>query len=156
MFGLKHYSHETSPKDESSFGQDVTHSSVLKKGKQKKLSRIFGGLLITIVFFVLTTVYSQYQMYVLSNLLQAQEKASTTAPQTVDEVVKAVGRHIKLPEGVPQIAAVTDAKKLSSTQVFFKDVMNGDIVVVYDSAIYLYRPLEDIVVAVGDISGAKK
>lgn len=156
MFGLKHYTHDTSTKEENFFEKEEALLLSTKKNKQKRVKRIFGGLLIAVVFFMLTTVYSQYQMYVLSSLLQAHEKASQEVPKTVDEVVKAISRHIKVPVGVPQIAAVTDAKKLASTQVFFKDVVNGDIVVVYDSVIYLYRPLEDVLVSVGDISGEKK
>lgn len=156
MFGLKHYAHNATQKEESFLEKEEALLLSSKKNKQKRAKRIFGGLLFGVIFFAITTAYSQYQMYILSSLLQAQEKASQEPPKTVDEVVKAVSRHIKVPVGVPQIAAVTDAKKLASTQVFFKDVVNGDIVVVYDSVIYLYRPLEDVLVSVGDISGEKK
>lgn len=123
-----------------------------RKRKQRKIKMIVGGLSLLVVFFACMTIYSQYR---LRTLTQEELKAGTVAtqPKTGEEVLKALGRHIMLPKGDPQVAIVQDASRIKDTQAFFKDVENGDVVVVFDTAIYVYRPSLDIVVNAGDISG---
>lgn len=156
MFGIKNYAHEPDHREEYSFTQAEASTVHGKKNKQKRIKNIIGMLLVAVIFFALTTVYSQYRLYVMGTLLDAKQKTTPEVPKTPEQVISALKRHIKLPEGTPQIASVNDAKKISSTQPFFKDAVNGDVVVVYDTVIYLYRPLDDIVVSVGDISETKK
>ncbi|MEN9881480.1 MAG: hypothetical protein RLZZ308_663 [Candidatus Parcubacteria bacterium] len=124
-----------------------------RKKKQKKLKRIFWGLVSLVVILGIWGMYSQYKLQKLSEEEQIFSLSPDKQPKTGEEVVKALSRHIIVPQGMPQIALVQDASRLRETQAFFKDVENGDIVVVYDTAIYLYRPSQDIVVNAGDISG---
>ena len=124
-----------------------------RKNKQRRIKMIFAASAILIIFLLASTVYSQYKLHKLA----AEEKGAFTAsstPKTGDEVIAALSRHILLPTGTPQIAEVQDASRLKDTQAFFKDAQNGDIVVVYATTIFIYRPSADIVVAAGDISGA--
>ena len=122
-----------------------------RKKRQKRIKMIFGGLIVLVLLLLCATAYSSYRLHTL-----AKEELTTSTPvtpKTAEDVVKALSRHILVPEGVPQIAEVQDAEKLRNSQAFFKDAENGDIVVVYDTTIFIYRPSKDIVVASGDISG---
>jgi hypothetical protein len=133
-----------------------------RKAKQRRLKNIFIGLTVVITLLVLAVVYSQYKLYRLakdeltsSTAAGARESAasSQTTPKTPEDMVKQLGRHILVPQGTPQIAEVKDVEKLKETQAFFKDAQNDDIVFVYETMIYIYRPSTDIVIAVSDISG---
>lgn len=133
-----------------------------RKNKQKKIKTIFWVLIFLIVIFATTTAYSQYKLFKLTkeespNLslptASSTDKTVVAMPKTGEEVIAALKRHILVPSGEPQIAEVQDAAKLRETQAFFKDTRTGDIVIVYDTTIFIYRPSDDIVVASGDISG---
>lgn len=123
-----------------------------RKGKQKRLKIIFCGLSIAVVALLASTLYSQYKLH---NLTQAESEKGTlpVSLQTGEDVIKALSRHILLPKDTPQIAEIKDASKLRETQSFFKDTQNGDIVALYQTTIFIYRPSLDIVVAAGDVSG---
>ncbi len=129
------------------------HQNHLKRIRHKRLKKIILSLFSVSIFFFLTTLYSQYQVYVLKKLDMAHGVSQEDIATTPNQIVEAVSRHILLPDTTPQIAAVQDAQKLSTSQVFFKDAVNGDVVLVYETLIIVYRPSQDIVVAVGDISG---
>lgn len=135
--------------------QEEKHAQA-KKNKQKRLKRVVFSLLGFVIFFFLTTVYSQYQIYILKKLSAAEELAHPEIPTTPNQILEAVAHHIVLPDTIPQIASIQDAKKLSTAQTFFKDAVNGDVVLVYETTIIIYRPSQDILVAVGDISGTPK
>lgn len=127
-----------------------------KKTRQKRLKKIVLSLLGIALFFFLTTVYSQYQVYILKKLESSNAIAHPDIPVTPNQIVEAVAKHIILPDTAPQIASIQDAKKLSTSQAFFKDAVNGDVVLVYQTMIVIYRPTQDVLIAVGDISGASK
>jgi len=148
--------------DSNSFSSVDHEASSLKqkiakrKAKQKRLKLIFGSLSLLVVVLLLAVGYSQYRLYVLKrDELNITNSTGQTSPaKTGEEVIKALSRHIILPENeLPQIAEVTDVAKLKEKQAFFKDVKNGDIVIVYATIIILYRPSLDLIVAAGDISG---
>lgn len=126
-----------------------------RKGKQKQLRRFIGGMITLVVVLALGFGYSQYKLYTLSKeeLATGAVSLASSTPKTPEEILKAVGRHILLPEGSPQIAEVQDVEKLRETQAFFRNARNGDIVIVYPFTIFIYRPADDIVVASGDILG---
>ena len=125
-----------------------------RKLKQKRLKMIFGGLLLLIMLLICFAAYSQYRVYQLSKEESGQVGVSSPIDiNKPEEILKALRRHILVPEGNPQIAEIQDAARLKETQAFFKDAVNGDIVIVYETMIYIYRPSADIVVASDDISG---
>lgn len=134
-----------------------------RKSKQKKVKIIFYTLIGLVVLFAVLFFYSQFKLYTLTqeevggNLQQAIPNSllatASSTPKTGEEVINALRRHILLPSGNPQIAEVQDVEKLREKQAFFKNAQNGDIVVVYEEMIFLYRPSLDVVVASGDISG---
>jgi hypothetical protein len=126
-----------------------------RKKQQKKLTRVFGGLAVVITILVVFIAYSQYKLYKLSREEQVYTTSSVavTASTTPQEIIRLLGRHVLLPEGNPQIAQVQDVEKLRETQAFFKNAENGDIILLYNTTIFLYRPSKDILVASGDVSG---
>lgn len=127
-----------------------------KKAKQKKLRIIFGSLIALVILFAGLTIYSQYQLETLSRDELLADIPKEKQPKTGEEIIKALGRHVKLPEGVPQIAEIKDVSRLKTSQAFFEHAENGDYVVVYDSTIYLYRPSQDILISYGDISNLEE
>lgn len=148
-------SHVTQQESITSDSQDQKNA-LHKKVRQNKTKRVISLLLGIIIFFILTTLFSQYQVYVLQKIATAKEESHPDVPVTNDDIIKAVSRHVKLPEGTPQVAEVKDAAKLVNSQAFFKDAVNGDVVVVYQDLIILYRPTEDILINVGTIEGPLK
>jgi hypothetical protein len=126
-----------------------------RKAKERKRKLHFSSLAIVIVFLIIFLGYSQYRLSILAkDEANSSSGTSVTNAKTGEEVVKALSRHILLPEGKPQIAEIQDVSKLQSTQAFFKNAHNGDIVVVYDSTIIIYRPEKDIIIGMGDMTGA--
>ncbi len=141
---------------EASFAYDevekIKRKLETRKKKEKRLRTIFIILAAVIVALLALAGYSQYKVHVLS-----QEEKNTgiivTQATTPEDVVRALGKHVLLPEGNPQVAEVKDVEKLRTQQAFFKNAENGDIVVLYETTIFIYRPSKDILVASGDISG---
>ncbi len=134
---------------------DTSH---IKKAKQKRVKNIVLSLIVISFFFFITTIYSQYKVYQLSKIENAKaDLLKGEIPNNPQQIIEAVSRHILLPKSTPQVAAVQDANKLVTSQPFFKDTLNGDVVLVYENTIVIYRPSKDIIVAVGDIgSGIAK
>ena len=131
-----------------------------KKSKQKKLKIVLMVLVGLVLLLTVLFVYSQYRLYTLTQeevttegVASSTENKNELSLKNPEDIIKALGRHILLPEGTPQIAAVQDVEKLREKQAFFKNAQNGDIVVVYETTIFIYRPSADIVVASGDILG---
>jgi predicted MPP superfamily phosphohydrolase len=117
--------------------------------------KIFGTLLGIIVLLVIFAGYSQYKLRSLS-LAEKNTDAGMpviTASTTPQDIINILGKHILLPEGDPQIAEVRDIEKLRDQQAFFKNAENGDIIVLYATTIFIYRPSKDIIVASGDVTG---
>jgi hypothetical protein len=68
---------------------------------------------------------------------------TNTSGNEAQKLIEEVGKLIKLPENeVPTIATITDVTQLPQDQEFFKQVQNGDQVLVYTQAkkVILYRP----------------
>lgn len=126
--------------------------SLLKKMKQRRLKRVIVILFGSSLFFCMTTVYFAYQEYALNKLAKAEELNHPDVPVTANQILEALSRHMILPDTVPQIAQVQDAAKIKNSQELFKDVENGDSVIVYETMIIVYRPSKDIIVAVGNVT----
>lgn len=78
----------------------------------------------------------------------------TSGELTTEQLLAKVGRLIVLPNGeTPTIASVVDADKLKAEQAFYRDVQNGDFVLIYPQAqkAFIYRPSTDVLVNVGPV-----
>lgn len=123
-----------------------------RRAKQRKLKIVLGTLLSLVVIFGSIALYSQYKLRTLTRAELQDSIPKESQPRTGEEIVKALGRLVLLPEGVPQIAEVQDVDRLKKSQSFFENAENGDVVVVYDNDIYLYRPSKDIIIGSGKIN----
>jgi hypothetical protein len=77
----------------------------------------------------------------------------------VQDLVKKVSKYMKLPtDDTPQLFEITDPKQLSDKQVFFKDSLKGDKLLVYakSAQAIIYRPSTDKIINVGPISFANQ
>ena len=139
---------------------NLKHKIEKKKSKQRRLKVVLFTLVGLVIVLASLFAYSQYKLYTLSQeekIVQGtalQQENATSTPKTPEEIVAALKRHILVPSGDPQIAEVQDVATLKEKQAFFKDAQNGDLVIVYETMIYVYRPSDDVVVAASDISGA--
>ena len=153
--------------DSSTFANEEAHHIKQKiekrKRKQQKVKILISGGIILFLAALIFAGYSQYKLYVLTKdetfvrdttpTSAAAFSSTGTTPKTGEEIITSLKKHILVPEGNPQIAEVKDVAKLKETQPFFKDAKNGDIVILYQTTIFIYRPSSDIVIASGDISG---
>ncbi len=127
-----------------------------RKLKQKNLKILLGTLVALVFVFGGIAAYSQYKLRGIAEAELLVDVPKEKQPRTGEEIVRALGRHVILPEGSPQIAEVKDAARLKVSQAFFENAENGDVVVVYESTIYLYRPSKDLVVAHGNITDLRQ
>lgn len=128
----------------------IKHKIEKKKRKQQRFKVLVGFTVLVVITLTCVSIYSTYKLHQLRSLEAVTQ--TEAMPKTGEEVLKALRRHILVPEGNPQIAEINDISKLKDTQAFFRDAENGDVVIVYDTTIFIYRPSADIVVASGDIS----
>lgn len=85
-------------------------------------------------------------------LLSTQEGQLQVAEQEIGALLSDVGQHILLPEGEsPVVATVQDAVVLASQQAFYKDVQNGDKLLVYRDKAIIYSPARDRIINVGPV-----
>lgn len=160
---------QSETREHTPYGGSLAHDDVAslkhkiekRKNKQRKVFVVVGGLALLVLVLALFSGYSWYKLQLLAkqevtgapSQSGAAEGFVPSTPKTGEEIIRALGEHILLPSGNPQIAEVQDVAKLKATQAFFRDAENGDIVVVYETMIFIYRPSADIVVAASDISG---
>jgi hypothetical protein len=157
LHGNQHYSTHDSFVEDEAF--HIKNKIEKRKHKQKQMKFIIGGVGAFMLFLIGVAGYSQYKLYTLSKdeTYVRGEGVDTVGgantPRTGEDIIRALKKHILVPEGSPQIAEVQDSEKLKETQAFFKDVKNGDVVIIYPDIIFVYRPSADIVIASTDISG---
>jgi len=99
-----------------------------------------------------------WQHYGLKASANGTDEVRVDAPATTElsteQLLAKVGTHIVLPVGeTPTIASVVDADKLKQEQAFYRDVQNGDFVLIYPQAqkAFIYRDSTDVLVNVGPV-----
>jgi len=119
-----------------------------------------------IAIFVLVLVWASIWSYMsyrgaqdkLEALKGVVEGEQVPARESND-IVEKVRALVVVPEDEdPVIATVQDADKLAQEQPFYKNVQNGDTVLIYPRAqkAIIYRASEDILVNVGPVQAAKE
>ncbi len=69
------------------------------------------------------------------------------------EIVTRIARHTTLPAGVPtDVARVQDAEKLQGEADLYKNVKEGDYIVIYPSLVVVYDLYNDKIVALKSLS----
>ena len=73
--------------------------------------------------------------------------------RAVATLVKKINVFMLLPNEMPVVATVTDAESLKTSQPFYKDAVNGDVLLLYSVAqrAILYRPSDNRIINVGPV-----
>lgn len=120
------------------------------KGKFMGVVKLVFGVLIVFAVGAGTTAFAIIKYPDALGLSKGQAQAQAE----VDMLVADVGKLLALPtDEKPTVATITDVEKLKE-QVFFKNAMNNDKVLIYTKAkkAILYRPSEKKIVEVGAVN----
>ena len=120
----------------------------IKKGVEKKT--LVVPVLLVVAIAVSFFVYSDTSVVIDDNKEQTEE----VLQKENNELLEKISNHYLLPVGEePMIATVTDADMLSVEQEFYKDVENGDKVILYiqNQRAIIYSPTKDVIINVGPI-----
>ena len=149
----KGFSGEATPsvKPMGSIG-NMNNMSNVSAGKPKRGVTLSRKWLVAIVVVIgalmygMVHYYNKYQSLTVDPNLEAQKVTNT--------LVTSLGRLIELPtDETPTVATISDREKLSS-QTFFTNAENGDILFAYTNAMkaILYRPSTNKIINVAPIS----
>lgn len=112
--------------------------------------RFCFSLVVFVVFAIAGVVTFGGDMSIYSTQLKF------TNAEQAETILTKVGKLIKLPEGeTPTVATIEDAETLKVSQPFLASADNGDVLIIYTEATMalLYRPSDNILVAVGPVTG---
>lgn len=81
------------------------------------------------------------------------QEGQPLSDEQVKEIVRMVGEHMMLPDEMPEVGIVTDIEVLRSTQPFYQNAKNGDILLLYPSIsrAILFDPDQDVIINVGPV-----
>ena len=121
----------------------------MENKKSKSIGFVILILIIGIIigggiFWVWNNYYAPKTVSTVSQTDQAQVK----------DLINKVGKLVILPTGEdPVMATINDAASLIKEQVFYKNAINGDVVLVYQKAAkaIVYSPSRNIIVNVGPV-----
>jgi len=77
------------------------------------------------------------------------QKSPANPTPSIDEIkniVKKAGKHILLPENLPQLINVTNVDSIKKDQPFFKNARNGNKLLIYPNKVIIYDPVRDIII----------
>jgi len=121
-----------------------------KKKTFNKVQMILGGLLVIALLGLGVVTYGYLDAINKIDLLtQAQNEMSQ---EEIDTLLAEVSAHMLLPaDETPAIATIFDAAALSETQMFFKQAIDGDKVIIYSDKAIIFRPKEGLIINVGPV-----
>ena len=85
---------------------------------------------------------------------KSASSVSQTDQSQIKSLIEKAGKLVILPTGEdPVVATISDAASLIKEQIFYKNAINGDVVLVYQKAAkaVVYSPSRNIIVNVGPI-----
>ena len=119
----------------------------IKKPQPRRNTGKWILIIITIASLAIAG-YSSYQLKKMKDPVFQQKLADRQSKK----ITTAVGRLMQLPEGVPQIATVSDVETLKKAQPFFENALNGDQVLVFTKLAILYRPSTNKIINVAPVN----
>lgn len=133
----------------------LTHFEKEELDQENVLLKILISLFCVIAILLLTKGF-MFKRVVNSNQQQPQDQAAQQQ-KIKNLVISKVGMLMVLPEGDPQIIAVTDAEKVKkeSASPFFQNTQTGDFVLVYQTTAILYNPRLNKIINVGPVERAQ-
>ena len=113
-------------------------------------------VLVTLLLFV--SIGFSWSFFKYQATLSYEELSQTEAGREelryrdIENTLARVGKLISLPEGkLPSITTVYEAEALTASQDLFKDIKNGDKVIVYDDQVIIYRESNNTLVHAGSL-----
>ncbi len=103
---------------------------------EKNKRRISAFKLLKLIFV------STSSFFIIAIILYSIVKSNQSNAESItqDKIVSQLSKIINLPEdGLINIMRVSDAKNLSSQDNLYKDVKNGDYIIVYKSMVLVYN-----------------
>lgn len=129
---------------------------MVKEGKKGLISMAIGGAIVGgILVLGLSTFFGVNDSNVtLGGFTVTPDAEGEISDEQVLQITEALGNIILLPmEEEPLVAFVEDAASLRIEQPFYKDVENGDVLVIYPtmSRAMIYRTSKNMLVNVGPV-----
>lgn len=124
-------------------------------GKPARWKNLLGVVLVLSMGAGAVWAWQHYGLKAKANGTEDKPVATENSTElSTEQLLAKVGRLIVLPTGeTPTIASVVDSEKLKGEQAFYRDVQNGDYVLIYPQAqkAFIYRPTTDVLVNVGPV-----
>ncbi|NJL96264.1 hypothetical protein HC864_00315 [Candidatus Gracilibacteria bacterium] len=125
-----------------------------KKANNFSISLLIIGLIIALA----GVGYFAYDQYTKNESLQVQlsdpEAQANIEQEQATEIINKLKKILLVDEsqGDPAVASVTDSEKLKEAQPeFYKDVQNGDYLVIYPSRAIIFRQAENKIINIAPI-----
>jgi hypothetical protein len=116
---------------------------------------IKASIIFLIAVGLIVAVFVTYRLYSDSRAKLSGQNLPTAqvqkAPETDQDVIERVARHMVMPTGVPKVVTVKDVETLRKQEPFFAKAQDGDKLLVYSDEVVLYSPRLDRVVEIAQI-----
>lgn len=140
----------------------VKKKKEIEKEKVEKSSGAFGKFVFALLFVVIVIggsflLWQNYQLKANASDNIVDELGNQNGELSADDIIALVAKvseHIMLPaDEEPTIATIVDAAQLSQDQAFYRNVQDGDKVLIYMNAqkALVYRESEDLLINVGPV-----
>ncbi len=124
----------------------------IKKIKKTNFSFLYISPRYLVSFLVVVVIFgsASYGVYALIDKINSEVVVSE------QEIISRVKKHLEIPSDNPQsVVRVEDASTLKSQNEFFKDVKEGDYVILYENMAIIYDLKKDQVEAFRRSGGEK-
>lgn len=130
----------------------MEQGSTKKGGKGKAMPYRMYALALLSIIVLGAGGYFGYKYYQSKQASPEAQAAQADAEKKT--VLDKLAKLMVLPEGDPVLFKVNDQDTMRKQQAFFKDTMNGDVLLVFQasSKAIIYRPSTNMVVNVGPIN----
>lgn len=121
------------------------------KMKIKPLYIILGVVIVILIIGIAVSfkLFTDSQQKLAA--IQSGGITPTPTELQIKELVKKVGRHILLPEGLPKVISVSNVETLKKEQPFFEKASNGNLLLIYPQRVIIYDPTGDKIIDIAQI-----
>ena len=124
--------------------------------QQTELDWVKLGMFLAVVVCVLGVfvwLFLQYRGVKQEVLLLSSDKESVAMQQNeIDSILAQVQKHMLLPDTqTPVVATIVNAASLAEEQAFYRNAVDGDILLVYPEKALIYSPTRNVLINVGPV-----
>lgn len=132
--------------------EEVEEKKVVSRRKLKKGNLI---ILLLIIVFISASIFAYLRFDKLNSELNEYKALSNSGEieqEMVRQVLDKVGELILLPDETPTVAAITNTSGLKKgNPSFYKNAIDGDILIIFTDKAILYRESDNIIVNVAPV-----